>query len=147
MTTQTTIRSDQLELSLVVPVYNGSMTIGNVVDRIHHVFSAMRYEIVLVNDGSRDDSETGCARLVEKSPEMVTSVQLSRNFGEHNAVLGGLSYARGEYVAVLDDDGQNPPEEILRMLAELKRGDYDVVYGHYMEKKHSLFRNLGSRFN
>jgi glycosyltransferase involved in cell wall biosynthesis len=147
MIPETTIRSDLPELSLVVPIYNGSGTIGDVVDRIHKVFSSTPYEVVLVNDGSEDDSETLCAKLVEASPHAVTSVQLSRNFGEHNAVLAGLSYVRGEYVAVLDDDGQNPPEEIVRMLAELKRGHYDVVYGHYIEKKHSWFRNLGSRFN
>src|SRR3954471_9922009 len=109
MTSETMLRSDQPELSLVVPVYNGSATIAQVVDRVHQVFSAMRYEIVLVNDGSKDDSETVCAKLVEKSPDTVTCVQLSRNFGEHNAVLAGLSYARGEYTAVVDDDGQNPP--------------------------------------
>src|SRR3984893_17610102 len=147
MNPETTIRSDQPELSLVVPVYNSSATIGDVVDHIHKVFSTTRYEVVLVNDGSEDDSETVCRRFVEASPLNVTSVQLSRNFGEHNAVLAGLSYARGEYVAVVDDDGQNPPEEIVRMLAELKRGHYDVVYGHYIEKKHSWLRNLGSRFN
>jgi len=72
---------------------------------------------------------------------------LSRNFGEHSAVLAGFTEARGRYIAVLDDDGQNPPEEVVRMLDELKRKNYDVVYGHYIEKKHSWFRNLGSRFN
>src|SRR3954468_18067562 len=146
MIPETTMRSDQPEISLVVPVYNGSATIAGVVNRIHEVFSTMRYEVVLVNDGSDDDSEAVCAELTKIRPDAVTHLQLSRNFGEHNAVLAGLSYARGEYVAVLDDDGQNPPEEIVRMLAELKRGRYDVVYGHYIQKKHSWFRNLGSRF-
>src|SRR5260370_11399999 len=72
---------------------------------------------------------------------------LSRNFGEDSAVLAGFTQARGRYIAVLDDDGQNPPEEVVRMLDELKRKNYDVVYGHYIKKKHSWFRNLGSRFN
>lgn len=134
-------------LSLVIPVYNGSATIGAVVEQIQRVFAAERFEIILVDDGSDDDTEKVCAQLITASPEIITALQLSRNFGEHNAVLAGLSYARGDYVAVLDDDGQNPPEEVVRMLAELKRGNYDVVYGHYIEKKHSWFRNLGSRFN
>jgi undecaprenyl-phosphate 4-deoxy-4-formamido-L-arabinose transferase len=77
----------------------------------------------------------------------VTFVHLSRNFGEHSAVLAGLSHARGRYIAVLDDDGQNPPEEIIPMLQELERKNYDVVYGHYIDKQHSWFRNAGSRFN
>jgi glycosyltransferase involved in cell wall biosynthesis len=134
-------------LSLVIPVYNGSSTIGAVVEQIRRVFAAERFEIILVDDGSDDDTEQVCAQLVAAAPEIITALQLSRNFGEHNAVLAGFSYARGDYVAVLDDDGQNPPEEVVRMLAELKRGNYDVVYGHYIEKKHSWFRNLGSHFN
>jgi len=135
------------QLSLVIPVYNGSGTIGPLVDHIVKVFGSTSFEIVLVNDGSEDDSETVCAQLAEKFPRKVVFVHLSRNFGEHNAVLAGFKQARGRYIAVLDDDGQNPPEEVIRMLDELKRKKHDVVYGHYIEKKHSWFRNLGSRFN
>ncbi len=134
-------------LSLVILVYNGSRTIGPLVEQTAKIFGSTSFEIVLVNDGSADDSETVCAQLAEKFPQTVTFVHLSRNFGEHSAVLAGFTQARGRYVAVLDDDGQNPPEEVIRMLDELKRKNYDVVYGHYIEKKHSWFRNLGSRFN
>lgn len=135
------------ELSFVIPVYNGHETIGSLVERIATLFQGQRIEIVLVNDGSEDQSESVCAALVEQFPGIVTLVQLSRNFGEHNAVLSGLCNSSGQYVAVLDDDGQNPPEEISRLLAELKRTDSDVVYGHYITKQHSPLRNLGSRFN
>src|SRR3981081_4390787 len=134
------------DLSLVIPVYNGGRTVSRVVDRIHEVFGTTAFEIVLVNDGSEDDSEAMCTQRVEKYPKTVPLVQLSRNFGEHNAVLAGLAQARGEYVAVLDDDGQNPPEEVMSMLQELRRKNYDVVYGHYIDKQHSWFRNAGSRF-
>lgn len=135
------------ELSLVIPVYNGSQTIGSLVERIETVFRSRSFEVILVNDGSEDESELVGVKLAEKFPQSVTFVQLSRNFGEHSADLAGLSYARGKYIAVLDDDGQNPPEEIGPMLAELKRRDYDVVYGHYIDKQHSWFRNAGSQFN
>jgi glycosyltransferase involved in cell wall biosynthesis len=135
------------EASLVIPVYNGSRTIGPLVEHIVKVFGSTSFEIVLVNDGSEDDSEGECARLADIFPRNVVFVHLSRNFGEHNAVLAGFKQARGRYIAVLDDDGQNPPEEVIRMLDELKRKNYDVVYGHYIEKMHSRFRNLGSRFN
>lgn len=135
------------ELSLVIPVYNGSRTIGPLVEQTVKIFGSTSFEIVLVNDGSEDDSEMVCAEMAKKFPQSVTFVHLSRNFGEHSAVLAGFTQARGRYVAVLDDDGQNPPEEVVRMLDELKRKKYDVVYGHYIEKKHSRFRNLGSRFN
>ena len=131
----------------MIPVYNGSATIGALVEHIEVTFAGISFEIVLVNDGSEDESENVCAGLAEKFPHNVIFVDLSRNFGEHNAVLAGLSTARGRYVAVLDDDGQNPPEEVLRMTEELKRKNYDVVYGRYVEKQHSWFRNLGSWFN
>jgi glycosyltransferase involved in cell wall biosynthesis len=140
-------KSETPEISLVIPVYNGSRTIWPLVDNIQMIFARMSFEIVLVNDGSEDDSEMVCAKLAEKFQQTVSFVNLSRNFGEHSAVLAGLSYACGQYIAVLDDDGQNPPEEILPMLEELQRRNYDVVYGHYIEKKHSWFRNAGSWFN
>ncbi len=135
------------DLSLVIPVYNGSQTIGPLVDQIIKVFASTSFEVVLVDDGSKDNSEAVCTKITETFPDKVIFVHLSRNFGEHNAVLAGFKQTRGRYVAVLDDDGQNPPEEVVRMLDELKRKNYDVVYGHYIEKKHSLFRNLGSSFN
>jgi glycosyltransferase involved in cell wall biosynthesis len=135
------------EVSLVIPVYNGSGTIGPLVACIQMTFAATPFEIVLVNDGSEDESEMVCSKLAEKFPQSVTFVNLSRNFGEHSAGLAGLSFARGQYIAMLDDDGQNPPEEVLRMLEKLKRKNYDVVYGHYIKKKHWWFRNAGSWFN
>lgn len=135
------------ELSFVIPVYNGSQSIGPLVQRIHEICSNVKFELILVNDGSKDDSELVCAKLAKQFPRTVTFVHLSRNFGEHSAVLAGLNQTTGDYVAVLDDDGQNPPEEVLRMLQEAKHKNLDVVYGHYIEKKHSWFRNLGSRFN
>jgi undecaprenyl-phosphate 4-deoxy-4-formamido-L-arabinose transferase len=139
--------SDEIDLSLVIPVYNGSRTIRPLVEHIMKTFGSTSFEVVLVNDGSEDESEAICASLAEQFPEIVVFVHLSRNFGEHNAVLAGFKQATGRYLAVLDDDGQNPPEEVSRMLEELKRKNYDVVYGHYIEKKHSWFRNAGSWFN
>jgi glycosyltransferase involved in cell wall biosynthesis len=139
--------NSSVELSFVIPVYNGAARIGRLVEHIHEVAAGLSFEVVLVNDGSTDESEAVCASLARQHPLTVTFVHLSRNFGEHNAVLAGLNHARGRFVGVLDDDGQNPPEELLRMLRELKARNFDVVYGHYLEKKHSWFRNLGSRFN
>jgi len=127
-------------------VYNGSATIGELVERIHHVFREVRFEVILVNDGSRDESERIGSELAEKHPGTVTFLHLSRNFGEHNAVLAGLNHSTGAFVGVLDDDGQNPPEELLRMLAEIKRRHCDVVYGRYRVKRHGWLRNLGSWF-
>ena len=139
--------NDNIQLSFVIPVYNGSESIPLVVQRIHESFDPENIEVVLVNDGSADASEQVCIRLVDEYPGSVRFLQLTRNFGEHNAILAGLRHARGRYNATLDDDGQNPPEEVARMLSHLKEGGFDVVYGFYKEKKHSRFRNLGSRLN
>ncbi len=140
-------RESTCELSLVIPVYNGSRTIRALVCRIQQIFSGCRFEIVLVNDGSTDDSEKVCCDLARANPDSVLFVQLARNFSEHNAVLAGLAQTAGAYVAVLDDDGQNPPEEVVRLLQEIKMKRHDVVYGHYIEKQHHWGRNLGSWFN
>lgn len=136
----------EIELSIVIPVYNGSSTIEELVKRIHHVFARIRFEVILVNDGSTDETERVCSALANAYAETVNFVQLSRNFGEHSAVLAGMNHAAGAYVGVLDDDGQNPPDELLRMLSEIKAKNYDVVYGRYRVKRHGVLRNLGSWF-
>lgn len=136
-----------VDLSLVIPVYNGSSTIGPVVESIHQLYGDLRIEVVLVNDGSTDGSERTCLGLVESHPETVVFLHLARNFGEHSAVLAGLNQARGLHVAILDDDGQNPPGEVRKLYDEIRHNEQDVVYGRYREKRHGLLRNLGSRFN
>ena len=135
------------EYSLIVPVYNASSTIETLVREIHQVFADQSFEVILVNDGSSDESEEICARLVAELPATVRLIQLTRNFGEHGAVLAGLHHARGNHAVVLDDDGQHPPAEALRLLEELHRSGCDVVYGRYRIKHHDRWRNLGSRFN
>jgi undecaprenyl-phosphate 4-deoxy-4-formamido-L-arabinose transferase len=135
------------ELSFVIPVYNGAATIGGVVARIHDAYAGRSIEVVLVNDGSSDETERVCRELQAAHPASVTYVHLAKNFGEHNAVLAGLHWARGAAVAILDDDGQNPPEEVRPMFEHLRRHALDVVYGRYRVKHHSVLRNIGSRFN
>jgi glycosyltransferase involved in cell wall biosynthesis len=136
-----------IELSLVIPVYNAAQSIGPLVQKIMTIFHSIKHEIVLVNDGSQDKSRSVCLDLSAHHPDIVLFIDLARNFGEQHAVLAGLNYSSGKYVAVLDDDGQNPPEEVVRMLEELTTKNFDVVYGHYIQKQHHWFRNLGSRFN
>jgi glycosyltransferase involved in cell wall biosynthesis len=136
-----------VEISLLIPVYNGATTIDAVVQEIHTAFRGQRFEVVLVNDGSSDDSEAVCASIADRHPGTVRFLQLARNFGEHNAVLAGLQFVHGDYVVVLDDDGQHPPSEALRLYEAIQRSGEDVVYGHYDVKRHSWLRNAGSRFN
>jgi glycosyltransferase involved in cell wall biosynthesis len=138
--------ADEAELSVVIPVYNGSRTIGPVVDALHCALSTVRLEVVLVNDGSSDESEQACLALVERYPHTVLFVQLARNFGEHSAVLAGLRRTCGQYVAIMDDDGQNPPDQLPLLLDAIRADRLDVVYGLYRAKRHTWLRNLGSRF-
>ena len=130
----------------MIPVYNGSQTIASVVQDIRDLTPDLAVEVVLINDGSQDSSEETCRQLAEEFPDWVRFVHLPRNFGEHNAVLAGLHETTGHYVAVLDDDGQHPPAEVLRMYDEIKETGHDVIYGRYTMKRHGWFRNLGSWF-
>lgn len=136
-----------VELSVVIPVYNSAKTIGGVVEQIFDLYSDLSLEVVLVNDGSVDESEKTCQAIQEKYPDKLTFVHLARNFGEHNAVLAGLNHANGEYIVILDDDGQNPPEEIRPMYDEIRAKSYDVIFGRYRIKHHGFLRNAGSWFN
>lgn len=136
-----------IELSFVIPVYNGAETIKDVVRQIQRVFHEQSIEIVLVNDGSGDDSDLVCKSLAIGSDGSIRFLNLARNFGEHHAVLAGLAATTGEAVAVLDDDGQHPAEEALKLWQALRMTGCDVIYGRYIEKQHSVFRNLGSRLN
>lgn len=134
-------------ISIVIPVYNAEKTIANLCrELVSHLAADYRLEIVLVNDCSSDGTDAACKQLQEDSPEIITYARLSRNFGEHNAVMAGLNQARGEYVVVMDDDFQNPPEEVPRLLMEIRKG-YDVVYCQYPKKNDGFFRNIGSYLN
>jgi undecaprenyl-phosphate 4-deoxy-4-formamido-L-arabinose transferase len=133
-------------LSIVIPVYNGAASIGDLVGALSELAIPGGHEVVLVNDGSRDDSLEVCRRLVAQARIPVTLVNLSRNFGEHNAVMAGLAQARGDYIITMDDDLQNPPEEVTRLFLHARDGNYDVVYTYYAKREHAVWRNLGSNF-
>ena len=136
----------QTSLSVIIPVYNGAGTIKALVNDLKKELSAVfDLEIVLVNDGSSDDSAKVCLDISEKDTK-VKFIDLSRNFGEHNAVMAGLNFCTGDVAVIIDDDFQNPPSEIIKLIDEIDKG-YDVVYSYYSKKEHSYLRNLGSRFN
>ena len=133
-------------LSIVIPVYRGAESIGELVGALEQLEIAGGHEIVLVNDGSPDDSLAVCQGLIQRAKVRITLVDLSRNYGEHNAVMAGLRQTRGAHVITMDDDLQNPPEEVERLLAFAQKSGCDAVYTYYDEKQHAIWRNLGSRF-
>lgn len=133
-------------LSVVIPVYNGADSIARLVAEVRGRLSDIAPEIVLVVDGSPDDSDKECTALADADAG-VKCIVLRRNFGEHNAVMCGLNHCTGEWAAIIDDDFQNPPSEIVKLLEEGRRAGHDVVYSYYARKRHHWFRNAGSRFN
>jgi len=135
-------------VSVLVPVYNSQGTIGELTDVVIEQLQPQceELEIVLVNDGSKDNSHDVICQAVQRHAGIVKYVRLAKNFGEHCAVMCGLHHTTGDCVAIIDDDFQNPPDQILRLIDKLQEG-YDVVYSYYEEKHHSWFRNVGSNLN
>jgi glycosyltransferase involved in cell wall biosynthesis len=133
-------------LSIVIPVYNGAGSISELVAELEELPIVGGHEIVLVNDGSPDNSLDVCRALIDKARVPITLVSLARNYGEHNAVLAGLRYASGAHIITMDDDMQNPPEEVQRLLTFAQRSGKEVIYTYYDDKRHAWWRNLASRF-
>lgn len=135
-------------VSFVIPCYRSAQTIGGVVKEIDEAMAALqayRYEIILVNDASPDDTFETVRSLCEKH-KYICGVNLAKNFGQHAALMAGFSCVRGDIVVCLDDDGQTPAGEVGKLLAGIEEGS-DVVYAKYTHKQHSGFRNFGSKLN
>jgi len=133
-------------LSIVIPVYNGASSIAELIGALEELSIPGGHEIVLVNDGSPDNSLEVCRALVDRARVPITLVGLARNYGEHNAVMTGLRHTSGAHVITMDDDLQNPPEEVVRLLTFAQHSGKEVIYTYYDDKQHAAWRNLGSRF-
>ena len=136
-------------LSFVVPCYRSAGTIGAVVREIADTVATRAaefdHEIVLVNDGSPDNVAGVIGALCKTYPQIVF-VNLSRNFGQHSAIMAGFAHVRGDIVICLDDDGQTPADECFKLIDQVTAG-YDIVYAEYGKRKQNMLRNWGSRFN
>ena len=140
------IAQSAVGLSVVVPVYRGAATVGALVEALSDLAPEGGLEIILVNDGSPDQSAAVIRALLPGARVPVTYIEHARNYGEHNAVMTGLRHAAGAYVITMDDDLQNPPGEVVRIYDYARRSQCDVVYTRYAIKQHEGWRNLGSRF-
>ncbi len=135
------------KISFVIPCYRSEHTISAVVDEIVDTVTAhggYDYEIILVNDNSPDRVMDVITVLSQFNPR-VKGLDLSRNFGQHSAIMAGFTYLTGDIVVCLDDDGQTPANEMFRLIDKL--GDMDLVFASYKTKQHSGFRNFGSKVN
>lgn len=131
-------------VSFVIPLYNTGEGMVKLFDAFRNLPIPEGYELILVNDGSRDHTAARAAELIPTMPVPVIQVDFARNFGEHAAVMEGLRRARGQFIINLDDDLQNPISEALKLLTHIRQSGDDVVYSYYDEKKHHWFRNFGS---
>ena len=132
-------------VSVVVPVFNGASTLQELVARLHCtlVSRTEAFEVVLVNDGSQDNSWEGIKRLADQDAT-VLGLNLMHNYGQHNALLAGILRSTGDIIVTMDDDLQHPPEEIPKLLEAIRQGQ-DVAYGKPLKREHKLWRNLSSR--
>ena len=131
-----------MNVSIVVPVYNSEASLPELVRRLEPVLESVadRFELILVNDGSSDQSWEVVNDLSARHG-WVRGIDLMRNFGQHNALLCGIRAARHEVIVTMDDDLQHPPEEVPLLLRKLEEG-FDVVYGAPRERKHGFWRNF-----
>ncbi len=136
-------------ISFVIPCYRSEQTIEGVVEEINSVCQEIMegydHEIILVNDCSPDNTMSVIKSLCDKY-SFITGIDFARNFGQHSALMAGLRESKGDIVICLDDDGQTPPMECVKLIKALEDGA-DVAYARYSHKKHSLFRNFGSYVN
>jgi glycosyltransferase involved in cell wall biosynthesis len=144
MQSHVTSGQDVSEVSVVIPVYRGAASLEQLANRIAAVLTGTEWELIFVNDGSPDDSWQMIEQLAAHDSR-VCGINLMRNYGQHNALLAGIRAAGKPVVVTMDDDLQNPPEEIPRLLGALAEGA-DLVYGTPLEREHSIMRNAGTWF-
>lgn len=136
------------DVSIVVPVYRSAGSLSELVGRIAAVLASLQREseLILVDDGSPDGSWDEICSLRQAYPEFVVAIRLMRNFGQHNALMCGCRHARGDIVITMDDDLQNPPEEIPKILKAIECTEVDAAYGVPGKRQCPGWRNCGSYF-
>lgn len=137
------------KISFVIPCYNSEKYIGTTINSLQTVIKdkLQNYttEIILINDGSADKTFNEINKIATANKNVI-AIDFTRNFGQHSAIMAGLNKCTGDIIICLDDDGQTPPEESIKLIEALNE-DTDVVYARYREKKHNKFRNIGSSIN
>jgi polyisoprenyl-phosphate glycosyltransferase len=136
----------EIEYSVVVPVFNSEASLEELFSRLTTVMdtTGKDYELIFVDDGSRDGSWEVVKKLKEKKPDLLTAIRLAKNFGQHSATFCGFNFAKGNFIITIDDDLQCPPEEIPKLIKVMEEQDAELVYGIFNKKKQSLLRNIGS---
>ena len=136
--------NNHIEYSVVIPVYNSREFLQELYDRLQSVFKQMNktFEVIFVNDCSKDNSMSRLNELHDQHDNIIV-IDLYINFGQQNALMCGFQYCEGQYIITMDDDLQNPPEEIPVLIEKLNEG-FDAVFGEYTDKKDKFYKNWGS---
>lgn len=137
-----------MKISFVIPCYRSEHTLETVVNEIRDKMLLMHketYEIILVNDCSPDNTFAVIRKLCARDKRII-GLDHAKNFGQHAALMAGFHFVSGDVIVCMDDDGQTPADEVDRLLDRIEEG-YDVVYAEYEDKRHSVFRNIGSSVN
>ncbi len=134
------------KISVVVPVYNSQECVETLVNRVDECLNEVRYELILVNDSSPDNSWEEIKKAV-RSNKKVIGINLRKNSGQDNAIMAGFSNVNGHYVVTMDDDMQHDPADITKLVQALTREDCDVCFANFITKKQKLWKRLGSWFN
>ena len=134
------------KLSIVVPVYKSQECVETLIDRVDECFNKTNYELILVNDCSPDNSWEEIKNAAQ-SNERVIAINLRKNSGQDNAIMAGFSKVSGEYVVIMDDDLQQNPADIKKLIQELEKGDFDVCFAKFSKKNLQWWKTLGSWFN
>lgn len=134
-------------ISVIIPCYNSENMIEHVLYQILETFNKEEYlyEVILINDASKDHTWDVVRRLCDEH-QQVTAINLSKNFGQHAAIMAGFNLAQGDIIAGIDDDGEYNAEDFPKLINKLQEG-YDYVCGNYAKKKTSIFRNIGTLLN
>ncbi|HEY0030668.1 MAG TPA: glycosyltransferase family 2 protein [Bacteroidia bacterium] len=136
----------EIEISIVIPVYNSAAILDELRKRISEALDlSVSYELILVNDGSLDESWKKIISLAHHHPS-ITGINLRKNSGQDNALLAGLRISKGNYCVIMDDDLQHDPNAILKLYEECKKG-FDVCFANFRSKKQNMIKNAGSNAN
>lgn len=136
-----------LDFSVVVPVHNSEEALEELFSRLNATFNKLgnSFEVIFVDDGSSDNSWEVLKKIKHEFPDLIKVIKLNKNFGQHNATMCGFTFAKGDRVITIDDDLQNPPEEIAKLITAYQVNGSDVTYGIYSKKQHTFARNIMSK--
>jgi glycosyltransferase involved in cell wall biosynthesis len=131
-------------ISYIIPVYNGESTLIPLFQKINEANEKLQYnfEVIFIWDCGPDKSWEVIESLKKEYPDKIKAIHLSKNFGQHNAIICGFEYANGDFIVTMDEDLQHDPYEVEKLIKKQKENESDVVYGHYPNKSHNKFRNI-----